>query len=149
MSTLSAGNEIDSYCTKCKLDLNHRIVAMVGPTVKRVECLTCGGQHNYRKPKAQKVAAKKKTTKKKRATSRAKKAAPAAPTPDELRAHWEAAIAGRTPEDFTAYSISGTFATGQLLRHKKFGDGVVSDVIEDGKIFVIFESGPKLLVHAR
>ena len=30
---ITAGSEVDSYCTKCKLDLNHRIIAMVGDTI--------------------------------------------------------------------------------------------------------------------
>ena len=36
------GGEIDAYCAKCKLDLAHRIIAMVGEAVKKVECKTCG-----------------------------------------------------------------------------------------------------------
>ena len=72
---ITAGSEIDSWCTKCKLDLNHRIIAMNGTKIVRVECLTCRGHHAYRRPKsaapepkkrraasAKKTAAKKKTT---------------------------------------------------------------------------------------
>ena len=145
--SLTAGNEIDSYCTKCKLDLNHRIVAMVGPTVKRVECLTCGGQHNYRVPKAQRDAESRK-----RATKRTAKRAKAAAKPtsaEVLRQQWEEAIAGRMANEFSAYTISGIFQEGQLLRHKKFGEGVVTELVEDEKIQVLFATGIRLLVHAR
>src|SRR6187455_808460 len=45
---LRAGGEVDSWCTKCKLVLNHRIIAMVGGTPVRVECSTCSSHHNYR-----------------------------------------------------------------------------------------------------
>ncbi len=45
---LSAGSEIDAWCTRCRMDLGHRIVAMVGTAPKRVICLTCGSVHNYR-----------------------------------------------------------------------------------------------------
>ncbi len=45
---LKAGGEVDSWCTKCKLFLNHRIIAMVGPKPARVECSTCSSHHNYR-----------------------------------------------------------------------------------------------------
>src|SRR5437868_2800815 len=45
---LKTGGEVDSWCTKCKLVLNHRVIAMVGGTPVRVECSTCGSHHNYR-----------------------------------------------------------------------------------------------------
>src|SRR5829696_8829141 len=45
---LAAGGEVDSWCTKCKLVLNHRIIAMVGGTPVRVECSTCNSHHNFR-----------------------------------------------------------------------------------------------------
>ena len=51
MKKLTAGSEIDAWCTKCRMDLGHRIVAMVKDQPKRVVCQTCGSQHNYRAPK--------------------------------------------------------------------------------------------------
>src|SRR3954454_4042727 len=45
---LKAGGEGDSWCTKCKLVLNHRIIAMVATKPVRVECSTCSSHHNYR-----------------------------------------------------------------------------------------------------
>ncbi|HHH31826.1 MAG TPA: hypothetical protein ENK57_26230 [Polyangiaceae bacterium] len=138
-----AGMEVDAWCTKCKLDLNHRIIAMNGDAIKRVECLTCRGHHNYRRPKSAEpeMKARKRsgtTTKKARVTAA-----------EELRKSWEQAIMGKSPTDFIAYRISETFAAGQLLRHKKFGDGVVAEVLEGGKVAVLFEDGQKTLVHGR
>ena len=49
---LKVSGEVDSYCTKCKLDLAHRIIAMVGDQPKKVECRTCGSHHLYRRPKS-------------------------------------------------------------------------------------------------
>ena len=34
---LTVASEVDAYCTKCKLDLGHRIIAMVGDVIKKVE----------------------------------------------------------------------------------------------------------------
>ena len=45
---LTAGSEIDAWCTKCRMDLLHRIVAMVRGRPKRVICMTCNSEHNYR-----------------------------------------------------------------------------------------------------
>lgn len=143
----TAGMEVDAWCTKCKLDLNHRIIAMNGDAIKRVECLTCRGHHNYRRPKSAEPV-KKKTTTKKRSTSKMTKKALLAAA-EERKRSWEEAIMGRSPTDFTAYRISETFAAGQLLKHKKFGEGVVAEVLEDGKVAVLFEDGEKTLVHGR
>lgn len=140
----SAGMEVDAWCTKCKLDLNHRIIAMNGDAIKRVECLTCRGHHNYRRPKS--AEPEKKTTKRSSSKTTKKARATAA---DQLRKSWEQAILGRSPTDFVAYRITETFAAGQLLRHKKFGEGVVAEVLEDGKVAVLFEDGEKTLVHGR
>ena len=54
MKPLTAGGEIDAWCTKCRMDLGHRIVALVHGVPKRVVCLTCGSQHNYRAPRVAK-----------------------------------------------------------------------------------------------
>ena len=44
----SAGENIASHCTKCKLVLDHTIVAMDGETIAKVKCKTCGSAHKYR-----------------------------------------------------------------------------------------------------
>lgn len=139
---LGPGSEVDSYCTKCKLDLNHRIISMDGDKVFKVECLTCRGHHRYRRPKSAPPLVR--TTK--RATAeRAPKPKPI----DQLRKTWEAAVLGSSPTDFVVYRIDQNFAPGQLVRHKKFGDGVVNEVIDPGKVEVLFEDGPRTLAHGR
>src|SRR5262245_65118967 len=48
MPTHKVGGEVDAFCTRCKMTLAHTILAMVGQTIARVQCNTCGGQHAYR-----------------------------------------------------------------------------------------------------
>jgi hypothetical protein len=136
---ITAGSEVDAYCTKCKLDLGHRVIAMDGAQIKRVECLTCRGHHNYRRPKSAAQPTKRTT---KRTTAR--KAAH-----NEQREAWEQAVQGRSDRDFTEYTLAGVYEVGELLRHKKFGDGVVLAMLEDRKMQVAFEEGPKTLVYGR
>src|SRR5258706_5395331 len=45
---LKVGCDVDRWCTKCRMMLTHRIVAMAGPKPARVECETCHSQHNFR-----------------------------------------------------------------------------------------------------
>lgn len=128
------------------MDLNHRVVAMVGTTPKRVECLTCGRQHNYRSPRGGANGARQKKTttstasRAPRLTQRAK---------NELdRVHdWETRIAGKPVEAFARYSMSRTFAPDDLVLHRKFGEGYVTEVLEDGKVHIMFRDGPRVLAH--
>ncbi len=143
------GGEVDAYCTKCRLDLSHRIVAMVDETIKRVECQTCGGQHNYRPPKGAKAAPKTKKRATRKKPSAAAKAAAQAAAKDEQHKQWQEAIVGRPAEDFVPYSPAVALSLGQMVRHAKFGDGVVTEVRAGDKIEVLFEGGSRLLIHNR
>ena len=50
MATHKVGGEVDAFCTRCKMDLAHTILAMVGTKPVRVRCNTCGGDHAFRGP---------------------------------------------------------------------------------------------------
>ncbi|HEY6461985.1 MAG TPA: hypothetical protein VIY73_17585, partial [Polyangiaceae bacterium] len=45
---LKVAGEVDSWCTKCRLVLNHRIVSMKNGKAYQVECLTCRSTHLWR-----------------------------------------------------------------------------------------------------
>src|SRR6266852_6391254 len=42
------GGDIDAFCTRCKMELGHTVLAMMGQKPVRVRCNTCGGEHKYR-----------------------------------------------------------------------------------------------------
>jgi len=42
------GDEIDDYCPRCKLLLNHAVASMMGDTVVKVVCQTCHSEHPYK-----------------------------------------------------------------------------------------------------
>src|ERR1017187_7755345 len=42
---LRLGDEIDDYCTRCKLLLNHAGASMLGDTVVKVVCQNCHTEH--------------------------------------------------------------------------------------------------------
>src|SRR5262245_2145312 len=62
------GKEILAYCTSCKMDLAHLVVAMKGDQAAKVECKTCKKTHAFKAPKGITEPAKKPAKK-----SRAKK----------------------------------------------------------------------------
>lgn len=150
MKALSAGKEIDSWCTKCRLELGHRIVAMVGGAPKRVICLTCGSEHNYRAVKSDARTS----------VVRARgEAAPRSQAPAGIRAAnraraeqerydgWASRALGKPNDAFAKYSMERTFRLGELILHPKFGEGYVDQVLEGGKVNVMFRDGPKVLAH--
>ncbi len=137
---LTAGGEIDAWCTKCKMDLGHRIVAMVESAPKRVMCMTCNSEHNYRGPKSETA----KTPRKKAAT---KKSATAKKTAAAFtREEWEVRV--RSGGNFKRYTISETFEDNELVTHKKFGDGYVTNSnAATGKVIVAFVDGERTLIQ--
>src|ERR1017187_2087067 len=42
------GDEIDDYCPRCRLLLNHAVASMMGSTVVKVVCQTCHTEHPYK-----------------------------------------------------------------------------------------------------
>lgn len=144
---VKAGEEIDAWCTKCRMDLTHRIVAVVALEPKRVECLTCHTQHNYRAPKGSVgvvMASSASKANAKKATGKRMTKAQA-----QLIADWEGRVLNQASSAFTNYNISVQFSPEQLVRHKKFGEGYVAEVLSDGKVTIVFRDGPKTLVHSR
>ena len=84
--------------------------------------------------------AKKKVTKKK--TTRRKRGEPA---PDEV---WASLKDQVDLESAESYSMRGSFSVNTAIQHPKFGLGVITSVLSN-KIEVVFEEGPKSLVHNR
>ena len=153
---LTAGGEVVSYCTKCKMDLNHRIIALVEGVPVKVECESCGSHHKYRRPMSERGSEKRtrasssssgRSTGASSRSAAARAAAEAAEEADRER-EWQSRIAGKMADEFTKYTPRGKFDTDDLLHHFKFGDGYVVRVIDANKIEVMFQSGPRVLAMA-
>ncbi len=154
MKPLGAGSEIDAWCTRCKLDLGHRVVAMVANAPKRVVCQTCGSEHNYRAPKGalgtQVIRRGDGATAKPARPNARPKAAPKLPQAEAARlGAWEARIAGQPLDAFARFTIAERYGVDALVRHAKFGDGYVLEVLEGDKLAIMFRDGPRTLVHGR
>jgi hypothetical protein len=74
---ISTGGDIDAYCTKCKLNLEHFVLAIVAGAVVKVKCKTCGSIHKFVAPAARSKASGKRGHKFK--------------VPVSTQAQWEAA----------------------------------------------------------
>ncbi len=136
MTSFSAGKEVLSYCGKCKLPLGHTIVSMKdATTIGKVECNTCHAIHMYKDPatKAKKV----------RNTS-TRRSAKKTVSAGQLWMEQMGSASGKAK----TYSIREVFIVGDIIDHKKFGPGIVQNLIDD-KIEVLFQHEMKLLVHGK
>jgi hypothetical protein len=142
------------------MDLLHRIIAVHNGRIMRVECRTCGGHHNYRRPKsatsesrtlAARVSSSTSTPADKSRTSSSApspRRAAAQEAERQREASWQKAVLGQPISSFKAYRASQTFSMGDLIRHGKFGDGYIVRVIDRQKVEVMFKDGPRMLAQA-
>lgn len=137
METFNVGSNIDSWCTKCKLILAHTIEAVADGAIKRVQCNTCRGKHQFKgeMPGEKKVRPALKNARAPKSRSKAS---------DLARL-----LRGKDMENATPYNTRSHFSKGDVIDHATFGKGVVVEDRDMQKIEVLFESGPKILIHAR
>lgn len=121
---------------------------MVGGAPKRVLCLTCDKQHNYRRPKEGAGVAASTSTSSGAAKSGKKSTTSTSKSPSPAR-EWQTNVADRDSAEFVPYSIDKTFEAGQLVNHPKFGWGYVKETLASQKLCVLFKDGPRTLVHGR
>ncbi len=140
-STPDVGQDIDAYCSSCKLVLAHTIIAKVGDLPKRVKCNTCNKEHVYRS------AAKKSATK--RSSTTKSSAAKKKPSTRAISSHFDTLLDGRSVEEALAYSPKMQLQLSDLINHPSFGLGVVSQVKSSGKVEVVFPEVVKVLIYGR
>jgi len=149
---LKVGGDVDSWCTKCRMMLTHRIVAMVGPKPARVECETCHSQHNFRERAPGEVPVRQ---------ARVVGASASGPRPPRVSSvskleqerrdreqSWARAVTGKLVSDFVKYDVKASFKVGDLVKHAKFGDGVVTQIIDAHKVEILFRDEPRRLAQA-
>ncbi len=133
----SVATEALAYCTSCKMDLNHVIVAMKGERIAKVQCCTCKKEHVYRTPKG---VNEPKLARGARAE--------AVETAHSIEIEWEKLMNAHRSLPFKAYQVKGLFDLGDKLTHSSFGEGIVSKLIYPNKLEVIFRNDIKILIHA-
>lgn len=135
MSQLTVGKDVLSYCTKCKLNLGHTIVAMKDTKhIAKVKCNTCGTIQAFKDPSQSKTN---KTRTKKTSISPSKVIS--------VSDLWMEKMSN-TKKKSTPYAMDQKFVEGDIIDHSKFGPGIVEKVVDD-KIEVIFRHEIKTLVH--
>lgn len=137
-----AGSDVDAYCSKCRMDLMHVVIACDAKKILRVECKTCRGQHAYKHVPA---SANKKGT----GVPKAKKKATGAKGSRSRPSAYDEAIMGRDISQAISYQTSETYHSGDVINHHSFGIGVVTRLLSDAKVQVAFDGAERILIHAR
>ena len=60
---------------------------------------------------------------------------------------WEKSVSGKGVHDFRPYRVSEIFEEGDLVRHSKFGDGIVTRLLEGKKVEILFKDDARTLAH--
>jgi hypothetical protein len=131
------GSDIEAYCTKCKLLLNHIILLQEDNRVSKVKCKTCGSEHRYKDPNSPK---KKSSPSPSRPRGKNIKVDPifykrvvTAP------AQWEDKKKGMKPNpSIKNYRSQDTYQLKDVIQHHTFGLGFVEGIISATRMDVLF-----------
>ena len=124
--------------------------------IVRVECRTCGGHHNYHRPKNGPPEAPS-TPRTPRSIGKPAAAASGVRQPRHTYADqterertnlWQKTVLGQPITNFKPYRATATFQSGDLVRHSKFGDGYIVRVIDRQKVEAMFKDGARTLAQA-
>lgn len=155
MSEFAVGRDCDAWCTRCKMELAHTIVAMVGGLPVQVKCNTCNGIHKYRAPKKAKgtrasSSSSSASTRASGGTSRGRapsaKAMAAEADAKAIRQRWEGMLAKSAGKDGQRYMVTAAYEPDDVVEHSKFGVGFVVEEVSFNRIKVLFQDGERVLV---
>jgi hypothetical protein len=128
---MAVGNDVSSLCMKCKRSQIHVIASMVNERIGKVQCRTCGSFHRYRDPEAPLKPPRVRVGK---------------VSHEET---WEKMMKLVSSQKKIRYTFAGDFKVNDLVDHATFGLGVVTHLLPDDKIQIIFKDSEKILVARR
>jgi len=130
----TVGGEVVSWCTKCKHELGHTIIAIVDNKPKKVKCNTCSGQHNFRAKPSETGKTVKRAGRKRK-------------TPEEIYNEQITRLSGGDLSSARMYRIDESFTVDELINHPKFGVGIVMSIVKINKVETLFKDGSRLLIQ--
>ncbi len=119
-------------CKKCETDRYHKVLSHSTATSAKIQCEVCAKKSTFKLPKPKKAKSTKPRKPKAGAT-------PAGPT-------WEDLNKSIGADKAQPYSMTKLFGNKAAIKHPTFGLGYVT-MSTPSKIEVVFEDGPKALIH--
>jgi hypothetical protein len=138
----NVGDVVDSQCGVCHDTTKHEVLEVNDKGhARKCRCLVeeCGAEHLWRKPKG-KEPVKPKRDKEREARERKRQ---------QYVAEYQRLLEESQAQEPTVYGISKMYEVGERLDHKKFGPGVVTEIVAPKVIEVMFEEGTRRLAMGR
>lgn len=143
--SLGPGDDVEAWCTRCRMNLNHRVIAIVGNSIERVQCLTCGGDHKYYPPKYQHNSETERRHLKIVPVEKGRKSVDKAAA--KAYSEWSTFMKDMAPDTSPrTYKVSASYKSAEFIEHPMFGIGKVLDIVAADKMQVIFKDGRKILI---
>jgi len=149
----SPGDDVDAWCTRCRRNLNHRVVAVVGTNIQKVQCLTCGSEHKFYPqketgPKTKSVKVKQDA--KSHPKTKESKDSAAIKSAARAESEWSTFMSELAPDSAPLpYDTSASYSKADYINHPVFGIGRVLNIVGVEKVEVIFKEGRKILIFNR
>jgi hypothetical protein len=139
------GDDVEAWCTRCKMNLNHRVIAVVGNSIQKVICLTCGSHHKFYPPKNQKIVDREAPEARRPQPDKSGK--PAGRAASKALGEWTTFMKDMPPDTMPKpYNVSESYGPSEYVEHPIFGTGRVLEIVGAEKIQVIFKEGRKILI---
>lgn len=145
----AVAKSIYTDCKKCAAERYHTVLAHTTATSAKVKCEICGAQKTFRIAKA--GAAKKVKAPAVPGAPKAPSKRGAAAAAARKNAHtveYNNLLTTYSDKDVVSYNMKGEFSAEMLVKHPKFGVGIVKTSLPM-KIEVVFEDEVRSLVHNR
>jgi hypothetical protein len=144
---LSVGKEVVCYCTRCKMDLGHTIMAMIKGVPARVVCRTCKSEHNYKPKRGVSEPGGPESIRRSLVGGTRAPREKIVEKTVPVEVEWMRQINASTKPK-REYAANEPFGTGDRLVHPTFGEGIVQKLLYPNKIEVLFKMDLKTLIHS-
>src|SRR5262245_43630958 len=108
-SVNAAGSEVLAYCSSCRMDLAHMVVAMKGDKIAKAECKTCKKTHAYKAPKG--------ITEPQKASSKG-----GGDDRKTIEMEWQRLMVSKKDSPTKSYDLKKSFVLGDKIAHSMFGE---------------------------
>lgn len=146
--SVGPGDDVEAWCTRCRMNLNHRVIAVVGNSIQRVHCLTCGGDHKYHPPKYDKTESREKRAVRIPSAEKAKRTVGRGAS--NALGEWTTIMKDMAPDAIPrTYRVTESYEALEFIEHPVFGTGRVLAIVGSERMQAIFKDGRKILVCNR
>lgn len=140
---VSIGDIVEIYCSKCRLNLDASVAALIDGQIVKVMCRTCVTEVKFKPPADMKEKKNKAIEKLMRMQQKKRQGPPEVETvkPPPLRELWDELTEKVDVRRAKVYERTRKYAVNDAILHKEHGMGVVHDIGAESELNVLFRDG--------